>query len=112
MSGMGMTFSVMPNKKPDIKLDPATPIEEILQNVQMIVSTMKTTVPLYRDFGISPTFIDMPMAVAEAILIGEIYDAMEAYEPRAEIKSITFERNESIGKLVPVLEVGIDGGQT
>ena len=92
----------------NISLAPATLIEEITQNVIMILSTVKNTAPLYRDFGISATFLDKPIAAAESIIIGEIYDAIEMYEPRAEILSVSFSRDERTGKLVPSLEVGIN----
>ena len=76
----------------------------------MIISTMKNTAPLYRDFGISAAAVDRPIVAAEAILIGDILDAIETYEPRAEILDVSFLRDERAGKLVPRLEVGINGG--
>ena len=91
-----------------IQIAPATLIEEIIQNVVMIISTMKNTAPLHRDFGLSATFLDKPTVAAEAILIAEIFDAIEFYEPRAEIKSVSFVRDERAGKFVPRLEVGIN----
>ena len=88
-----------------------TVIEEIVQNVAMIITTIKNTAPLFRDFGISAAFLDKPTAAAEALLIAEIFDAIEAYEPRAEILNVSFTRDARAGKLVSVLEVGIDAGK-
>jgi phage baseplate assembly protein W len=103
-----MTHTFTASESPKITLAPATLIEEILQNVSMIVSTAKTTVPLFRDFGLSATFLDRPTPAAEAVLIAEILDAVEMYEPRAEIISVSFSGDASAGKLVPRLEVGIN----
>ena len=104
-----MTHIITPDEKFVISLAPRTLIEEILQNVAMIISTLKNTAPLYRDFGISATFLDKPGVAAEALLIAEIFDAVEMYEPRAEIISVSFTWNEYTGKLIPRLEVGIHG---
>lgn len=93
-----------------INLFPASLIEEILQNVTMILSTIKATAPLYRDFGLSARFLDKPTPAAETILISELFDAIEKYEPRAEIINVSFERDERTGKVIPSLEVEIHGG--
>jgi len=105
-----MTHILTADESPKITLAPATPIEEILQNITMIITTIKTTQPLFRDFGVSAIFLDKPTPAAEAILIAEIFDAIEMYEPRAEILNVSFERDERTGKIVPRLEVGINGG--
>jgi phage baseplate assembly protein W len=105
-----MAHTLIANGAAEITLAPATLIEEVLQNISMILSTPKYSVPLDRNFGLSARFLDKPTPVAEARIIAEIIDAIEEYEPRAEIVNITFERDESIGKLVPRLEVEINGG--
>lgn len=103
-----MSYTVTASEPIKINLAPASLIEEVLQNLSMILQTIKNTAPLYRDFGISGSYIDKPIPVAETLLIGELYEAVEKYEPRAEIVDITFERDESIGKLNPCLEVEIN----
>lgn len=103
-----MIYSVTAREPIKIKLAPATLIEEILQNLSMILQTIKNTAPLYRDFGLSDSFLDKPIPVAESLLVAEIYEAVGQYEPRVEIVGITFERDESTGKLNPCLEVEIN----
>lgn len=51
--------------------------------------------------------IGKPIQVAQSILISEVLDAVEEYEPRAEVTNVTFEAGETPGLLVPVLEVNI-----
>jgi hypothetical protein len=93
-----------------ITLAPETLIEEIIQNVAMILGTVRMTAPLFRDFGISATFIDKPTVAAEALLIADLFDAIERFEPRAEIINVSFERDEMAGILTPILEVSINAG--
>lgn len=105
-----MVRTIAADERLIINLAPATLIEEVLQNVAMIISTVKGTAPLHRDFGISATALDMPIAAAQSILIADIFDAIEMYEPRAEVVSVTFKGDGMAGILIPVLEVRINEG--
>lgn len=102
-----MTYTVKVNTGVKIKIAPESLIEEVLQNVAMILSTTKNTAPLARDVGLPARFVDKPIPVAEAILIAEVLDAIEKHEPRAEVEGVSFERDESTGKVIPRLEVAI-----
>lgn len=73
-----------------LNLAPETLEEEVLQNVAIIVSTPKFSVPLDRGLGLAQRFIDKPIQVAQSILISEVLDAVEEYEPRAEVTNVTF----------------------
>lgn len=86
---------------------PETEIEEILQNVRTIISTVKYSVPLDRDFGIDASYVDKPTAKAQAMISSEIIRAVREYEPRATVSSISFTADTD-GKLTPKLEVAID----
>ena len=88
-----------------INLQPASELEEIFQNVRMIVSTLRGTVPLDRGFGISTEIIDAPMN-QQARLIGEVAEAIAKYEPRARLRRIEFVGNEN-GELNPTLTLEI-----
>lgn len=105
-----MAYTVTADTAASINLAPTTVVEEVLQNLSMILSTPKFSVPLDRDFGLSARFVDKPTPTAEAITISEVLDAVEKYEPRAEILGVTFERDERLGKIIPRLEVNIIGG--
>lgn len=89
-----------------IKLMPHNTAEEIIQNVSMIVSTVKGTVPLDRDFGISVELIDAPIN-RQSQLIAEIAAAIEKFEPRARLHRIEFAGNEN-GELNPTLTLEIE----
>ncbi|MBP2015696.1 GPW/gp25 family protein [Anaerococcus degeneri] len=96
------------NQDSQINLFPKNLIEEVTQNVQMILISPKYSVPLDRDFGTSHKQLDTPVNVAQPKLIMEIVDAIEKYEPRAEITKINFKVDEAkAGKLIPVVGVKI-----
>ncbi len=101
-----MSYLLAANQKPAIDLAPKTTVEEVLQNVRTIISTIKYEIPLDRGFGIDGDVIDMPMQQAQAKLTQEIFRAVRQYEPRAIIEFISFSGNES-GRLTPKLEVSI-----
>ena len=87
---------------------PATETEEIAQNIRTILTTMKGTVPLDRDFGLSAALTDLPINLAQARFAAEIVKAIKNYEPRADVKKVTFQ-GDSGGTLIPCLEVEIHG---
>lgn len=94
-----------------INIAPKSTVEEVLQNVAMIISTAKFSVPLDRDFGLAQRFIDKPIQVAQPILVSEVLDAIEKYEPRAEVESVDFVLGDRPGALIPIVEVNIIDGK-
>ncbi|MCL2636972.1 MAG: hypothetical protein FWD48_01245 [Oscillospiraceae bacterium] len=94
----------------NINIMPASREEEIKQNVAMILATPTFSVPLDREFGVSTDITDRPIQVAQSLITSEIYEKIGRYELRAEIVSITFERDDKNGKLIPKVEV-TDNGQ-
>lgn len=78
---------------------------EILQNVKTILTTIKGSVPLDRDFGIDSSLIDRPINIVKPLLVKEIKEAIEKYEPRAKFHSVSWKGNGSDGKIVPVVKV-------
>ncbi len=94
----------------EINLQPRSVNEEVLQNVAMILATPKFSVPLDRDLGLTNQHVDKPIQTAQAIIISEIIDAIEKYEPRATVEEVRFRQGSRAGALIPVVEVSIDGG--
>ena len=94
-----------------INLAPKTMVEEVLQNVAMILSTPKFSVPLDRGFGMAQRFIDKPIQTAQPILISEVLDAIEEYEPRAEVENVSFVMGDRPGAMIPIAEVNIIDGE-
>lgn len=80
-------------------------LRSVAQNIALIASTKKGTIPFYREFGIPMAFIDKPMTVARTMMISELTEAVDLFEPRAEIKNITFDTDGE--KSYPKLEVSL-----
>lgn len=102
-----MAYTVKAYALEKINLAPESTTEEILQNVAVIISTPKFSVPLDRGLGLAQRFIDRPIQVAQSVLISEVLDAVEEYEPRVEVLNVTFELGDTPGALIPVVEVKI-----
>ena len=81
---------------------------EILRNVALILGTVQGTVPLYRDFGIPPDALDLPLPAAKARMRVQVKEAVERYETRVEVLGVSFlDVRGAEGKLLPVVEVNI-----
>lgn len=101
-----MEYVVTTGQK-QINFAPKTIVEEVLQNVRCILRTTKFSVPLDRDLGIDAEPLDMPMDVAKAKLVPEIFMAIAKYEPRATVIDISWE-GDIQGILRPKVKVDID----
>ena len=104
-----MAYTVTPLTKIDFA--PQTVVAEVLQNVRCIISTSKGTVPLDRAFGIDFDGIDTPMPQAQMLFRVALIDAIEQYEPRAQVKKIEFTQNDlavSDGQLIPIVTLEIN----
>ena len=103
-----MSYTIRGYSLKTINMKPATTAEEVLQNVAVILSTMKGEVPMDRGLGLSTEFIDKPINAARALFVSAVVDAVSTYEPRAQVDAVTFEIDEAVpGKLIPIVEVSI-----
>lgn len=92
------------------ELEPDDVASEVMQNVRTLLSTFKGTVPLDRKFGISGDVMDLPPGRAMAKLQIEILEAIQDYEPRAEVAEIGFGTSAAAdGVLYPKVKIRIGG---
>ena len=70
---------------------PANETAEILQNVRTILITLIGSVPMSRIFGVDWESIDSPYPVARALMQSAVIEAIESYEPRAQVDSVMFD---------------------
>jgi len=63
---------------------------EIIRNVQTIMATPLGTCPLYRDFGLNTAYLDYPLNIAQNLMAVEVIEAIERWEPRVQVKEVTF----------------------
>ena len=103
-----MTYKVTAADLNGLQMNVTDTVASVIQNVAVILATRKGDVPLYRDFGLSQTFVDKPIPAARVLLYAEVKEAVEQYEPRAEVVDITFQEDRSApGRLIPTVEVEI-----
>ena len=68
-----------------VQLNETDTVRSVLQNIAIILSTRQGTCPLYRGFGLPQKFVDKPMPVAMPMMYSEVKEAVEEYEPRADV---------------------------
>ena len=90
-----------------VSFAPGNELEEILQNVRTILTTMKGSVPLDRDFGLDGSVLDRPVSALRAILTTNIIEAVEKYEPRVKVKEVNFAGDAEEGIVIPTVRVVI-----
>lgn len=90
-----------------INFGPENETIEILQNVQMILTTVMNSVPLDRTFGIEADYVDKPLLIAQARLSAKIYAAIKSLEARAKVTDISFTTDNNTGELIPNVKVVI-----
>lgn len=91
----------------------ATGLAEIIQNVKTIVSTVRGTVPLDREFGVDGEYIDRPQPVIEALFMADVVAAVNKYEPRVTVSQVFIKKDipgAMDGKLVPVIRIKVNEG--
>lgn len=104
-----MIYTVSSRDLGRIRLGETDTVASVLQNIAILLSTWKNTVPLYRAFGISRESLDRPMEAAQSLLVAEVEEEIAEYEPRATVLSVTFEIDENApGKLIPIVEVEVE----
>ena len=79
------------SKELKLELIPGTKDKEIIQNIYCIYKTFLGEVPMYRQFGIDPSYLHLPMPVAKSRLATKLSEAIEKYEPRVRLDGITFQ---------------------
>lgn len=105
-----MTYTVNAVNLSAVRLLENETVISVLQNIALVLRTPKGSVPMYREFGLSQTFLDKPMPVAKVMMISALKEAIERWEPRAGFVGVTFSANASNpGELDPTVEVKIIG---
>lgn len=103
-----MSYTVSATDLTSIRWGEEETVQSVLQNIAVILSTMRGSVPLYRDFGLTMEFLDKPVPVAKVMMISEVREAIERWEPRATVTSVTFSEDPAQpGVLIPTVEVEI-----
>lgn len=99
-----MQYVVTPLKEIDFG---ATGVEEILQNVAFILSTIPYSCPMDREFGWEPD-IDSPIQISRAVNPARIFQAIQDNEPRAIVDEVLIDGDALEGKTKVIIRVVLD----
>lgn len=80
-----------------------------------IAATRVGTVPMLRHFGTDWQWLDLPEPAAMAKYRADLIDAIEQWEPRVKVISISFKNDKSTaqnGKIIPVVRIKLREGVT
>ena len=109
LGGCGMTYKVSAVDVGTVKLNEQDTVSSVLQNIAILLSTRQGTVPLYREFGLPMRFLDKPTHIARPMIVSEVKEAIEKFEPRATFIRVLFDEDASIpGRVIPTVEVEIN----
>ncbi|WP_051180004.1 GPW/gp25 family protein [Selenomonas ruminantium] len=101
-------LDISANELDGIDFAPSTTLKEIIQNVRTILTTSRGDVPLDREFGMDTGMVDQPANRVGAILTTDIVEAVERYEPRVTVMSVSFSGNGADGEIIPIVKVAIN----
>lgn len=101
---MPLTISADNNQ---INFAPATVAEEVAQNVRFILATPRGSVVLHRAFGVDLSALDGSMTHAPELLTAGVIAAIEQYEPRAKVQSVTWTGDAVVGTLAPTVIISL-----
>lgn len=82
-------------------------VNEVLDNVNVILTTPEGSVPFDREFGMSVDLVDMPMNEAKSFYVVEVVTKVRKYEPRVVIDHVDFSGDVE-GKLIPRVVLRIE----
>jgi len=91
-----------------VKLGETDHAAAVIQDVAVVLSTRRGSVPLYRNFGLPMRFLDMPANIAEPVMIAEVTEAIQEFVPSAElIQVIPIYDKDNPARMKPSVEVRI-----
>lgn len=103
-----MSYTVSAADLKTLHINETDVVTSVLQNVAVILKTGQRTSPMYRGFGLTRDFVDRPLPAAKVLLFASVKEAVETYEPRAEVVNVTFAADpDTPGRLIPTVEVNI-----
>lgn len=103
-----MIQTVSAGDRKGLRLNETDTVSAVVQNIAVILSTPLGSVPMYREFGLDQSFLDLPVPQAEVLMIAPVREAVERWEPRAEVLEVSLQRDrERPERLIPAVKVAI-----
>lgn len=96
------------SKGVDLTMAPQTREQEVLQNLYVLLNTVRGSVPFYREFGLDNSFKHKPIQAAQTLYASAVSDAVERFMPEIRVDNISFAGDsDEPSTLSPILEVTI-----
>lgn len=110
---IAMSYVISATDALDLSLNESDTVKSVIMNIGILLRTRQGTIPMFREFGLPMRFLDRPLPVARVLMFNEIKEAIEQFEPRAELVDITYTVDEKDpGRLIPSVEVNIRDEQS
>ena len=94
-----------------VDFEPQTLVQEIEQNLRILLSTYIFSVPLDRRLGITADYVDDPLDDSiDGQIQSDIIDTIKRYEPRVNIKSVSYSHDANNNRVIPTIDYEIIGG--
>lgn len=82
-------------------------VDRVVQNIRNILNTYKYEVAYNRDLGINPDIIDKDTETMKSIIMQDLFNNIQKYEPRATLKSVDIKEVSSDGKITAEIKIEI-----
>ena len=87
-----------------IDLHPETVVEEVLQNVRMILSTIMTEARYFNEFSLDGSLLDKPLNMVQGQITANAIRAIKKYEKRFEVREVVFTGDPANGQIKPIIK--------
>jgi hypothetical protein len=103
-----MSHTISAEDLSTVKLNEEEHTAAVLQEIAVLLSTRQGSIPLYRNYGLPMRFLDMPVNVAEPVMIAEVTEAMQEFVSAAELLRVVsiYDKNNP-ARMMPSVEVRI-----
>lgn len=105
-----MIYRVPMQEGLDLKLGLTDEVEQRIQDLYILFSTVIGECPMYRDFGIDKTYIHMPINAAQPIYTSAIVDALDNFMPDLTVDSVRFDVNSDTSEIM-YAEIEVSEGE-
>ena len=87
----------------DINLSPQTLEEEVVQNIAVILASVRGTIPYMRHFGRNPRAEGRPVPIVKNMIVSDVFQQISDYEPRAILGEIKVEEDTEAEEMNSIL---------
>ena len=95
------------SKKPTFSFAPKSLEQEVMQNLSLLIGTVRYSLPLAREMGLGSEYLHRPQNAAQALIGQDIYENAETYEPRVNILNVNFGADSATGETYIKIEAEV-----